>query len=351
MKHLNIHIRPQFRRKWFTFALVWWIAGICSCESAPKINRSGSSNGIADSSGSPDSSREGSSDGSSLKDTLKTIADSTIADSSSVGDSANTDSSSANVSDASSADSSGTDANQDSSGTELPRHYTYRIIESYPHDHNAFTQGLIVQDSILYESTGLYGKSSLRKVSLTTGEVLQQIDLDASLFGEGLTVVGDRLIQLTWKSLTGFVYDKESFVQKRTFSYATEGWGITHDGQDLIMSTGSSTLFFRNPDSFEETRRLDVSDNGIPVTDLNELEYVEGEIYANVWGSDRIAIISPKTGSVTGWVDLTGIISSQERADPGAVLNGIAYDDKNKRLIVTGKLWPYLFEIELVPSN
>jgi len=286
-----------------------------------------------------------------LKDTLKTTSDSTITDSSSAADSANTDLSSTNASDTSASDSTGTVANQDSSKTELPRHYTYKIIESFPHDHNAYTQGLIVQDSILYESTGRYGKSSLRKVSLATGEVLKHIDLDSRLFGEGLTVFGDRLIQLTWKSLTGFVYDRESFEQKRTFSYATEGWGITHDGQSLIMSNGSSTLFFRDPDSFEETRRLDVSDNGIPVKNLNELEYVEGEIYANVWGSDRIAIISPRTGSVTGWVDLTGIISSQDRMDPEAVLNGIAYDDQNKRLIVTGKLWPYLFEIELVPSN
>jgi glutamine cyclotransferase len=237
--------------------------------------------------------------------------------------------------------------NQDSTRT-LPRRFTYRIIETFPHDHNAFTQGLVVRDSILYEGTGHYGESSLRKVLLNTGEVLKLVDLESKYFGEGLTVLGDRLIQLTWKSKVGFVYDKESFEQTGSFSYPTLGWGITHDGERLIMSTGSSTLYFRDPETFEETGRLNVTDNLTPVTSLNELEYVEGEIFANVWQTDRIAIISPESGQVTGWLDLTGLIPAGEQLGSGAVLNGIAYDDDEKRLFVTGKLWPYLFEIELI---
>jgi glutamine cyclotransferase len=227
--------------------------------------------------------------------------------------------------------------------------YGYKIIHTYPHDRNAFTQGLIYDGGVLYEGTGLYGQSSLRKVELETGKVLQEYDLPPQYFGEGVTVWRNKLIQLTWQSHLGFVYEKETFRQLREFSYSTEGWGITHDGTRLIMSDGTSTLYFLNPSTFERVGRLDVRDNDLPVMRLNELEYVKGEIYANIWLTDRIAKISPQTGQVIGWVDLTGLLTPEERVHAD-VLNGIAYDDKRNRFFVTGKLWPKLFEIEVVPK-
>ena len=228
--------------------------------------------------------------------------------------------------------------------------YTYTIVNAYPHDKTSFTQGLAFENGTIYEGTGLYGHSSLRKTELETGKVLDVRELPSEIFGEGITICGDRLIQITWKNHLGFVYDKETFDLIREFSYSTEGWGITYDGVRLIMSDGSSTLHFFDPETLEETGRIEVQSNGEPVTRLNELEYARGEIYANVWTTNRIAIISPQTGRIVGWIDLEGLLNPEQQTHAD-VLNGIAYDPINDRLFVTGKLWPTLFEIDLVPST
>ncbi len=225
--------------------------------------------------------------------------------------------------------------------------YGYKIINAYPHDRNAFTQGLIFDDGFLYEGTGICGESTLRKVELETGGVLKAYHLPAKFFGEGVTLREDKIIQLTWRSGVGFVYDKDSFLLLGEFAYQTEGWGITHDEKRLIMSDGTSTLHFLDPDTFEELGRIEVRDRGVPITHLNELEYVKGEIYTNVWPTNRIARITPETGQVVGWIDLEGLLSEKDRSQPVDVLNGIAYDAKHDRLFVTGKYWPKLFEIEL----
>jgi glutamine cyclotransferase len=225
----------------------------------------------------------------------------------------------------------------------------FQIIHVYPHDPNAFTQGLIYRDGHLYESTGLNGKSSLRVVDLFTGQVLQKHDVAGEYFAEGLTDWGSTLIQLTWTSHKAFVYDLFSFSLLKTFDYQGEGWGLTHDQTQLILSDGTSYLKFLDPKSFRIIRRLQVTDeSGKMVDNLNELEYVHGEVYANIWQTDRIARISPRTGKVLGWIDLAGIIAKRELHDPDAVLNGIAYDAAGDRLFVTGKLWPKLFEIKVV---
>src|SRR5579864_7502501 len=225
---------------------------------------------------------------------------------------------------------------------------SYQVVHVYPHDANAFTQGLIYADGHLYESTGLNGKSSLRMVDLASGTVLQKHDLPPDMFGEGLTDWGSTLIQLTWTSHKAFVYDRFSFATQRTMSYEGEGWGLTHDATQLIMSDGTSYLRFVDPKSLRPIRRLRVTDqSGRPVERLNELEGVGGEIYANVWETDEIVRISPHTGKVLGRIDLKGIIDRRELHGEGAVLNGIAYDAKGGRLFVTGKLWPKLFEIKV----
>jgi glutaminyl-peptide cyclotransferase len=224
----------------------------------------------------------------------------------------------------------------------------YQIVHTYPHDSEAFAQGLIYVDGHLYESTGLNGRSSIRMVDLSTGRVLQKYDLPAEYFGEGLTDWGSNLIQLTWRAHQGFVYDRFSFSLLRTFQYEGEGWGLTHDGMQLIMSDGTAYLRFLDPKSFRETRRVHVTDEtGHAVEDLNELEYVHGEIYANIWQTDKIIRISPRTGKILGWIDLSGIIDKHELGSSAAVLNGIAYDSDADRLFVTGKLWPKLFEIRV----
>lgn len=224
----------------------------------------------------------------------------------------------------------------------------YHIVHVYPHDPKAFTQGLIYVDGHLYESTGLNGKSSIRMVDLSTGQVLQKYDLPAEYFGEGLTDWGSNLIQLTWTAHKGFVYDRFSFSVLRTFQYTGEGWGLTHDDSQLIMSDGTSSLRFIDPKTFREIRRVRVTDEkGHGIDKLNELEYIHGEIYANVWQTDKIIRISPHTGKVLGWIDLSGIIDKHELEGNGAVLNGIAYDSIGDRLFVTGKLWPKLFEIKI----
>lgn len=227
----------------------------------------------------------------------------------------------------------------------------YRVVRVYPHDRGAFTQGLVVDDGLLLEGTGIYGQSSLREVDLATGEVLRMIELPEQYFGEGITVLGGRVYQLTWREHTGFVYDRESFELLRAFDYPTEGWGLTHDGEKLIMSDGTPILHFLDPETLEEIGQVEVYDGKQPVTWLNELEYVQGEVFANVWQSDRIARIDPQTGLVVGWIDLTGLLSPADRTQPVDVLNGIAYDATNDRLFVTGKWWPKLFEIELLSSG
>jgi glutamine cyclotransferase len=224
----------------------------------------------------------------------------------------------------------------------------YNIVHMYPHDPNAFTQGLVFVDGHLYESTGRQGQSSLRMVDPATGWVLKEYDLPKQYFGEGLTDWRDTLVQLTWTSGIAFVYDRSTFTVRRTFRYKGEGWGLTHDSASLILSDGSATLRFLDPNSFREIRKLTVRDeNNRPVSNLNELEYVHGEIYANIWHEDRVARISPRTGRVVGWIDLSGLLKPGEVSDPEAVLNGLAYDAKSGRLFVTGKLWPKLFEIKI----
>lgn len=222
----------------------------------------------------------------------------------------------------------------------------YQIVKIYPHDPGAFTQGLVFLDGVFYEGTGLHGKSSIRRVKPETGEVLQVQPLEERHFGEGIAVVGEEIIQLTWQSGVGFVYDKKTFQRQRTFNYKGEGWGLTYDGTRLIMSDGTPTLRFLDPKTQKEIGRLGVKDGTMPVDDINELEMVKGELFANVWNTDRIARINPKTGQVTGWIDLTGILDPRDRVNVD-VLNGIAYDAAGDRLFVTGKQWPKLFEIRL----
>jgi glutamine cyclotransferase len=225
--------------------------------------------------------------------------------------------------------------------------YGYEIINTYPHDRTAFTEGLVFDDGVLYEGTGLYGESTLRKVELETGAVLKDYHLPDQFFGEGVTLWDGTLLQLTWRSGAGFVYDKTSFVLLSEFNYPTEGWGITHDGKRLIMSDGTATLHFLDPATFEGIGRIKVHDNGVPVTKLNELEYVNGEVYANVWQTNRIAMIAPETGQVVGWIELEGLLTEEDYSYSVDVLNGIAYDAEHDRLFVTGKYWPKLFEIKL----
>jgi glutamine cyclotransferase len=222
----------------------------------------------------------------------------------------------------------------------------YEVVNKFPHDPGAFLQGLVWSNGF-FESTGQFGRSSLRRVEYPTGKVLQQVDLDSQYFGEGLAMVDNRLIQLTWQSHRGFVYDRDSFTKIREFTYDTEGWGLTYDGKSLILSDGTNALTFIDPDSFKPTRKPSVKFNGAPLRDLNELEYINGEIWANVWHTDRIVRIDPGSGQVKSYLDLAGILPEEERSDPEAVLNGIAYDAQSKRIFVSGKLWPRIFEIKL----
>jgi glutaminyl-peptide cyclotransferase len=222
----------------------------------------------------------------------------------------------------------------------------YEVVNKFPHDPGAFLQGLVWHNGF-FESTGQFGRSSLRRVEYPTGKVLQQVNLDSQYFGEGLAMVDNRLIQLTWQSHRGFVYDRDSFKQLREFKYDTEGWGLTYDGKSLILSDGTNVLTFIDPDSFKTTRKLSVKFNGTALRDLNELEYIDGEIWANVWHTDRIVRIDPGSGQVKSYLNLAGILPEDEKSDPEAVLNGIAYDAQGKRIFVSGKLWPRIFEIRL----
>lgn len=249
------------------------------------------------------------------------------------------------------------DGNDVSSETEAS-FYRYKVIKSYPHDRKAFTQGLVYEDGLLYEGTGLRGRSAITRRDLETGKTVKRLRLPGKYFGEGITLFGDRLIQLTWKSNTGFVYKKDSFTLLREFSYPAEGWGITHDGERLILSDGTATLRLLDPNTYAETGRVEVRDRGRPVRRINELEFIpdaqqpcgDGRIYANIWPTDHIAIIHPKTGRVTGWIDLTGLYTPSNGRKSEDVPNGIAYIPETKRLLVTGKRWPRLYEIELIPG-
>ena len=227
----------------------------------------------------------------------------------------------------------------------IPR-YTYDIVNTYPHDTSAFTQGLVYAGGYLYESTGRYGESSLRKVELSSGRVTQRREVSDEFFAEGIGLVGDRIVQLTFREHVAFVYDRDSFDRVGEFAYATEGWGLTHDGDRYIMSDGTPHLYFRDTATFAEIGRIEVTHDGNRLDNLNELEYIQGEVFANIWMTDLIARIDPASGDVLGWIDLRGMLAPGERDDDG-VLNGIAYDEDNDRLFVTGKWWPWLFEIRL----
>lgn len=226
--------------------------------------------------------------------------------------------------------------------------YGYTVVQTYPHDAGAFTEGLLYHNGFLYESTGMKGLSSIRKVNLETGKIAARRDLPASYFGEGIAIRGGQLLQLTYTTQIGFLYDLATFEPRGEFAYPGEGWALASDGHRLVMSDGTSELRFLDYEWLQETRRLLVTDNGRSVKNLNELEWVKGEIWANIWHSDRIARIDPATGHVTGWIDLARLLAPSERTDPEDVLNGIAWDAVGERLFVTGKRWPKLFQIQVV---
>jgi len=230
--------------------------------------------------------------------------------------------------------------------------YSFEIVNRYPHDPLAFTQGLVYHDGFLYEGTGLYGRSSLRKVNLDDGYVVEQVDLDARFFGEGIAILNERIFQLTWRERRGFVYDLGSLENIDTFSYRGEGWGLTTDGELLIMSDGSNRLTYLDPQSFELVKQQEVLGQEGPIWNLNELEYMGGEIFANVWFDHRICRIHPETGEVLGWIDLSELYTLEKAENSQAdVVNGIAYDEENDRLFVTGKLWSSIYEISIHPSR
>jgi glutamine cyclotransferase len=229
----------------------------------------------------------------------------------------------------------------------VPEVSGFEVVAAYPHDPAAFTQGLAIANGELYEGTGQYGASTVRRVDLPTGRPEKQRALGPRYFGEGIAILGGLLYQLTWQNGVVVVYDVDTFEVVRTVQYDGEGWGLTHDGRELIMSDGSATIRFRDPETFSVTREIEVRHEGVPVSRLNELEYVEGEIWANIWYDDRIARISPADGKVLGFIDLSSLYPQNARGSE-AVLNGIAYDPATKRLFVTGKNWPQLYEIQVV---
>lgn len=229
-----------------------------------------------------------------------------------------------------------------------PDLYSYRVINMYPHDINAYTQGLVYHDGYFYESTGGEGESTLRKVEIETGNVLKIHNLESKFFGEGLVLYDGRLFQLTWRNNVGFVYDIQSFEEIKRVHYTTQGWGLTSNGQELIMSDGTNKLYFLEPEYFTVVSSIEVYDDNSQVWQLNELEYINGEIWANIYTTDRIARIDPSTGKVLAYIDLTGILPDEDRHPELAELNGIAWDNNKGRLFITGKNWPRLFEIELV---
>ena len=223
----------------------------------------------------------------------------------------------------------------------------YEVVNTWPHDTKAFTQGLVFLDGKLIESTGQEGMSTLRSVELQSGKVLKKVDVPEPYFAEGIALLNNKIYQLTWQHRLGFIYDAQTFQKSGEFNYSGEGWGLTTDGQSLILSDGSNRIRFLDPDSFKATKTIAVMDGKTPVSQLNELEFVNGEIYANIWHDDRIAAIDPQTGRVKSWIDLKGLLRPGEAPNTEAVLNGIAYDQASNRLFVTGKLWPKLFEIKI----
>jgi glutamine cyclotransferase len=227
-----------------------------------------------------------------------------------------------------------------------PDTWTVRSAAAFPHDPEAFTQGLTIHDGLLYESTGQYGRSTLRRVDMRTGVVEQMTRLNRALFGEGIAVVGDQIYQLTWQNEVGAIFERESFELVRTFEYSGEGWGLTYDGTHLIMSDGSASLDFLNVDTFDVERSVVVHDGETQIDRVNELEYIDGEIWANIWYEDRIARVSPGDGELLGWIDISNLYPADRRGRED-VANGIAYDADAERIFVTGKLWPQLFEIEI----
>jgi len=232
-------------------------------------------------------------------------------------------------------------------------YYTYAIVNTYPHDTKAFTEGLTYADGFLYESSGLNstygGVSSLRRADLATGDVVQKYTLPSQYFGEGIAIVNNTIIQLTWQSHIGFIYDKNTFALIGNFSYPTEGWGLTFDGKQLIVSDGSDNLYFLNPTTLQRTGQVKVHDGNTDIVNINSLQYINGDVYANIWQTSQIAIINPQTGQVKAWIELAGLPAAVAiNSNPEAVLNGIAYDQQNNRLFVTGKDWPSLYQIKLV---
>ena len=225
--------------------------------------------------------------------------------------------------------------------------YSYEIVNTWHHDPDAFTQGLQFYNGELYESTGLNGRSSLRRVELKTGKVLQKIDIENQYFAEGMTILDGKIYQLTYQTHIGFIYDLKTFEKLGSWRYEGEGWGLTTDGKELIMTNGSNKINFLDPRSLAISRTIEVFDEGYPVENLNELEYIKGELYANIWQTDRVARIDPATGKVNAWINLSGLLTPGERTEKVDVLNGIAYDEKGDRIFVTGKLWPKLFEIKI----
>lgn len=238
-------------------------------------------------------------------------------------------------------------SNEKAAGQEPVPIYGYEVIHVWPHDPGAFTQGLVFQEGKLLESTGQVGRSSFRRVELETGKVLQKVDVPEPYFAEGITLLKGKIYQLTWQHQLGFIYDAWTFEKIGKFDYQGEGWGLTNDGQSLLLSDGTNRIRFLDPDNFQVRKTIAVLDGSMPIIEINELEYVQGEIYANIWHDDRIVRIDPQTGRVVGWIDLKGLLARGEVHDEEAVLNGIAYDDTNGRLFVTGKLWPKLFEIRV----
>ncbi len=231
-------------------------------------------------------------------------------------------------------------------GEKAP-YYGYEVLHTWPHDADAFTQGLVFQGGKLFEGTGQEGRSSLRLVELETGRILKKVDVPSPYFGEGITLLKGKVYQLTWQNQRGFIYDASTFSKLGEFTFTGEGWGLANDGQSLILSDGTNRIRFIDPDNFQVRKTIAVFDGSTRISRLNELEYVRGEIYANIWHAERIARIDPQTGHIVGWIDLTGLRSQIEVHDEEAVLNGIAYDETNGRLFVTGKLWPKLFEIRV----
>ncbi len=228
-----------------------------------------------------------------------------------------------------------------------PKKYSYRVIKTFNHDPKAYTQGLFFHNGFLYEGTGQNGSSSLRKVELETGKVIQSNNLEQDYFGEGITLFGDKIYQLTWTSGIGFVYDAETFKRLHTFNYTTQGWGLTTNGNELVMSDGSNTLYFMEPNDFSEVKKVEVFDNYGPQKMLNELEYINGKIWANVYTTNRVVIIDPQSGAVVSEIDFTGILKNSDKTGNEDVLNGIAYDPTSKRIFVTGKNWPKLYQVEI----